>query len=231
MSSAVVSTPAALGRPFVFDDDAEAEVGSPSSASRAALDRTAEGGCPHINLQAARNLPRPHSISNQQSKIKNLPGQRNPSLAARHPSRARDGFQRRPRHRRPDRRPAPRMPHRNLRPRLLRTHHHTLSRPGRRHPPRRILRGRRCQRRPRPPIRRRRRRGTGTFAVGALRRRCSAKKFSPQTSARRKENGVSELLSNSTLLNRGSMIRANPSTAWSKSSAPPTCFSKAEASA
>ena len=49
MSSAVVSTSAALGRPFVFDG--EAEVGVLANASRAVLDRTAEGGCPHINLQ------------------------------------------------------------------------------------------------------------------------------------------------------------------------------------
>ena len=50
MSSAVVSTSAALGRPFVFDGESEPEVCLPSSASRAALDRTAGGGCPHINL-------------------------------------------------------------------------------------------------------------------------------------------------------------------------------------
>jgi len=47
MSSAVISASAALGRPFVFDGE---EVGSLASGSRAALDRTAEGGCPHINL-------------------------------------------------------------------------------------------------------------------------------------------------------------------------------------
>ncbi len=69
MSSAVISTPAALGRPFVFDD--EAEIGSPSSARRAALDRTAEGGCPHINLQGVQEscLARVQSAINQQSKI------------------------------------------------------------------------------------------------------------------------------------------------------------------
>jgi len=66
MSSAVVSTPAALGRPFVFDDDDQAEVGSLASASRAALNRTAEGGCPHINLSLARIQS---AISNQKSKI------------------------------------------------------------------------------------------------------------------------------------------------------------------
>ena len=83
MSSAVVSTPAALGRPFVFDDDDQAEVGSLASASRAALDRTAPstplraglGGCPHINLherQGVQESPLARlqsAISNQKSKI------------------------------------------------------------------------------------------------------------------------------------------------------------------
>jgi len=64
MSSAVVSTSAALGRPFVFDD--EAELGMSSSARRAALDRTAEGSCPHINPSLARVQS---AIKNQQSKI------------------------------------------------------------------------------------------------------------------------------------------------------------------
>jgi hypothetical protein len=60
MSSAVVPTPAALGRPFVFDD--EAEVSAPASARRAALDRTAERNRPSMSaLQSA--------ISNQKSKI------------------------------------------------------------------------------------------------------------------------------------------------------------------
>jgi hypothetical protein len=73
MSSAVVSTPAALGRPFVFDDDDE-EVGSHARASRATLDRTAEGGCPHINLHERQGLPESplarlqSVISNQKSK-------------------------------------------------------------------------------------------------------------------------------------------------------------------
>jgi len=70
MSSAVVSTSAALSRPFVFDD--EAEVGTLASASRVALDRTAEGGCPHINLQGVQEslLARlQSSINNQKSKI------------------------------------------------------------------------------------------------------------------------------------------------------------------
>src|SRR3984957_11215744 len=72
MSSAVISTSAALGRPFVFDgqadDESEPEVCSPPSASRAALDRTAEGGCPHINQESP--LSRVQSaIRNQTSKI------------------------------------------------------------------------------------------------------------------------------------------------------------------
>jgi hypothetical protein len=72
MSSAVVSTPAALGRPFVFEDDDEAEVSSLASATRAALDRTAEGGRPHINLQGMQESPLARlqsAISNQKSKI------------------------------------------------------------------------------------------------------------------------------------------------------------------
>jgi hypothetical protein len=66
MSSAVVSTPAALGRPFVFEDEAEVEVRLPSSASRASLDRTAGCGCSHINPSMARVQS---AIKNQQSKI------------------------------------------------------------------------------------------------------------------------------------------------------------------
>jgi RecA/RadA recombinase len=72
MSSAVVSTPAALGRPFVFED--EVELGLPSSTRRAALDQTADGGYP-INLHEGPRvqespLARVQSaIKNQQSKI------------------------------------------------------------------------------------------------------------------------------------------------------------------
>src|SRR5450755_1688306 len=72
MSSVVVSTPAALGRPFVFEDEAEPEAGLPSSARRTALDRTAEGGCPHINLQGVQETPLARvqsALKNQQSKI------------------------------------------------------------------------------------------------------------------------------------------------------------------
>jgi hypothetical protein len=80
MSSAVVSTSAALGRPFVFEDETEVEVRLPSSASRASLDRTAPstslraglGGCPHIDPKAAQESPLARvqsAISNQKSKI------------------------------------------------------------------------------------------------------------------------------------------------------------------
>ena len=62
MSSAVVSTSAALGRPFVFDGEDEPEMGSLATVSRASLDRTAEGGCPHISIFQS-------TIKNQQSKI------------------------------------------------------------------------------------------------------------------------------------------------------------------
>ena len=74
MSSAVVSTSAALGRPFVFEDEADPEVGSLASASQATLDRTAEGGCPHTSLQEsliARVVQ--STIKNQQSRIRPAP--------------------------------------------------------------------------------------------------------------------------------------------------------------
>ena len=67
------------------------------------------------------------------------------------------------------------MPDRNLRSRFLGTHHLALVRSGRRHPPRRILRGGRCQRRARSPFRGSRRRRPRPSAVGALRRRSSTK--------------------------------------------------------
>jgi len=77
MSSAVVSTSAALGRPFVFEDEADPEMGSLASASRAALDRTAPstplraglGGCPHTNLQESRVARLQSAINNQPSII------------------------------------------------------------------------------------------------------------------------------------------------------------------
>ena len=72
MSSAVVSTSAALGRPFVFDGETVPDSHSSASASRASLDRTAEGGCSHINLQGMQesSLSRVQSaINNQKSKI------------------------------------------------------------------------------------------------------------------------------------------------------------------
>jgi recombination protein RecA len=80
MSSAVVSTSAALGRPFVFDEE-NPDVCSPASASRAALDRTApstslragEGGSPQINLQGVQESAIARvfqsTIKNQQSTI------------------------------------------------------------------------------------------------------------------------------------------------------------------
>jgi len=74
MSSAVVSTSAALGRPFVFDANTEPEVGSLTSGSRASLDRTAEGGCPHINLQIPEKQGVQESpLARVQSAIKNQP--------------------------------------------------------------------------------------------------------------------------------------------------------------
>jgi hypothetical protein len=66
MSTAVVSTSAALGRPFVFDDE------DGSDSCRASLDRTAEGGCPHISQQETRESPITRVVQstiNQQSKI------------------------------------------------------------------------------------------------------------------------------------------------------------------
>ncbi len=72
MSSAVVSTSAAPGRPFVFDgqadDESEHEVCLPSSGCRAALDRTAEDGCPPINLPP-RNLPQMSLLGVQESPL------------------------------------------------------------------------------------------------------------------------------------------------------------------
>jgi len=80
MSSAVVSTSAALGRPFVFDEE-NPDVCSLASASRASLDRTAPsaplraglGDCPYINLQGAQESAIARvfqsAIRNQQSKI------------------------------------------------------------------------------------------------------------------------------------------------------------------
>jgi recombination protein RecA len=81
MSSAVVSTSAAPGRPFVFDgqgdDEAEPEVGLSSRASRVALDRTAEGGCPPtspppLNLRGVQESALAlvqSALKNQTSKI------------------------------------------------------------------------------------------------------------------------------------------------------------------
>ena len=58
MSSAVFSTSAATGRPFVFDEEVEGEVRPQPSGNRASLDRTAEDGCPYISFQSAsKNQP------------------------------------------------------------------------------------------------------------------------------------------------------------------------------
>jgi hypothetical protein len=63
MSSAVVSTQAAQSRPFVFDDDADAEVCAPSSVQRRKLAevQTADQESPLARLQS--------TINHQQSKI------------------------------------------------------------------------------------------------------------------------------------------------------------------
>jgi recombination protein RecA len=63
MSSAVVSTPAAQGRPFVFDADAEPDVCAPSSGQRRELDRIrpADQESPIARLQS--------TINHKQSKI------------------------------------------------------------------------------------------------------------------------------------------------------------------
>ena len=103
------------------------------------------------SLKAGRPDRQPPRLFNQQSKINNqLPA--HPSLAPGNAPRTRNGLQRHPRPRCPHRRPPPRMPDRNLRPRLFRTHHLIASGARRRHPPRRILRSNRCQRRTRSPL-------------------------------------------------------------------------------
>jgi recombination protein RecA len=61
MSSAVVSTPAALGRRFVFDDDADPEVCAPSSGHRRDQAGAQESPITRVLLQS--------TIKNQQSKI------------------------------------------------------------------------------------------------------------------------------------------------------------------
>ena len=60
MSSVVVSTSAALSRHFVFEDEAEPDASSFSGigSSRAALDRTAGGGCSYIDTQPGTRRPR-----------------------------------------------------------------------------------------------------------------------------------------------------------------------------
>ena len=87
MSSAVISTSAATGRPFVFDEEAEMEVCSFSNVNhgrRASLDRTAPfdssaaadslraglGDCPHMSLLGKQESAIAHVF---QSTIKNQP--------------------------------------------------------------------------------------------------------------------------------------------------------------
>ena len=165
MSTAVVSTSAALGRPFIFDDE------DGSNGCRASLDRTAEGGRPHMSQQETREslIARVvQSTINQQSKIP--PSSITPASQIEirpAPEMVSSGI---PAIDALTRWPSPWMPDRNLRPRLLGAHHSTSSRSGRRHSPRRILRGGGCQRRPRPSVCRRGRSGTGAVAVGAMRR-------------------------------------------------------------
>jgi hypothetical protein len=116
-----------------------------------------------------------------------LAGERNRGLAAGNSPCAGDGFKRHPRHRCPDRRPAARMPDRSLRTRVLGAHHFTDGHVGRGHASRRILRGGRCLRRARSPVRRRCRRRTGAPVMGALRRRYPAKKIFTTEAQRKME--------------------------------------------
>jgi KaiC/GvpD/RAD55 family RecA-like ATPase len=77
MSSAVVSTSAARGRPFVFDEEDEPAAGSSSSISqsgRAALDRTAGGGCPHLGFPIAGTIQ--STINNKKPAIPLTPASR-----------------------------------------------------------------------------------------------------------------------------------------------------------
>ncbi len=165
MSSAVVSTSAALGRPFVFDEEA--------AAGRALPLRRSQKAC----LFQESPPESPPCSRFKKSAINHA--SRDPGIATRCPFRTRDGLQRHPRHRRPDRWSAARMPYRNLRPSLLGAHHLAPGRSGRRHPSWRILRGGGCQRHSRSPVSRRSRCGTRAIAVGALRRRCTPSKNQP----------------------------------------------------
>ena len=75
MSSAVVSTSAAQGRPFLFDAESEPEgCQLPGPRRRASLDRTAEGGCPHTSFQSTIKTQKSTiavSFGNRQSAIAN----------------------------------------------------------------------------------------------------------------------------------------------------------------
>ena len=158
MSSAVVSTSAALGRPFVFDAKAVPEVSLPAGDNRQDQGGTQESPLAHI-LQS--------TINNQKSKIP--PASVTPASQL-------------------DIRPAPEMVSSGIPAldaltgglprgclteicgRLLRPHHLTSGCSGRCHATRRILRRRRRQRRARPTVCDGRWRGTGPAAMGALRR-------------------------------------------------------------
>jgi hypothetical protein len=80
MSSAVVSTSAATGRLFVFDDDPDPEVGSHSKTSRVSLDPTAEDDCPHMAFRSLQKSSLAHvlqsKINHQKSTIPLSPASR-----------------------------------------------------------------------------------------------------------------------------------------------------------
>ena len=148
MSSAVVSTSAALGRPFLFDDDPDA-VGAPVLAAVARSGKVAvvpEDLKKPAGKQSAVAQFVQSTINNQKSTINNPP---DPGVAPRNPPCRGDGLQWHRRARQPDRRPASRMPYRNLWPRFFRPDQRNARGIGSRDPTRRILRPARCQRLPR----------------------------------------------------------------------------------
>ena len=164
MSSAMVSAAAAQGRLFFSGNTAVPEVSPPPAKFR--------GDVPHPATSTPRESFRqscPQSYHRPPARRRNL------CLASGSASGPGNAFQRHRRHQRAYRRLAARLSHRNLRPCLFRTHHRIARRLGRSHPPRRILRPGRRQRRSRSPLRRRCRRGFRPPALGPLRRRCSPK--------------------------------------------------------